>query len=69
MSVIIKEGTDKKEQFKLLCLIYELNGMVKSMSELVNYDDEYNNPLLEPLEEKMKQVMAAVETINEKISA
>lgn len=49
------------ENFKLVCLIFELNGMIKSMSELINHDEEYNNPMIESIEDKMKEIMGEVE--------
>lgn len=69
MSVIIKEGTEKMQQFKLICLIYELNGMVRSMSEMTNVDEQFDNPLIEPIENKMKEVISIIESTNEKTSA
>lgn len=49
------------DNLKLYCLIYELKGVVKSLSEMADQDENYNNPVIEVLEEKMKEVMGEVE--------
>jgi hypothetical protein len=49
------------ENLKLYCLIYELRGMVKSVSDLVDYDENYNNPMLENIEVKMKEIIQEIE--------
>jgi hypothetical protein len=49
------------ENLKLYCLIYELNGMVKSVSDLVDYDDNYNNPMIENIEVKMIEIIQEIE--------
>jgi hypothetical protein len=49
------------ENLKLYCLIYELRGMVKSVSELSDYDENYNNPMLENIEGKMIEIIQEIE--------
>jgi hypothetical protein len=49
------------ESFKLCCLIFELNGMIKSMSELINHDEQYQNPMIENIEDKMKEIIGEIE--------
>jgi ketol-acid reductoisomerase len=49
------------ENIKLYCLIYELKGMIKTMSELAEYDDNYQIPMIENVEEKMKEIMQQIE--------
>lgn len=49
------------ENVKLYCLLYELKGMVKTLSELTNYDDNYQIPMIETIEEKMKEIVDQIE--------
>jgi hypothetical protein len=49
------------DSIKLYCLIYELNGMVKSVSDLADYDDNYHNPMIENIEVKMKEIIQEIE--------
>jgi hypothetical protein len=49
------------ENLKLYCLIYELRGMVKSVSDLSDYDENYNNPIIENIEDKMKEIIQEIE--------
>jgi hypothetical protein len=49
------------DNIKLYCLIYELKGMVKSVSELADHDDNYHNPMIENIEDKMKEIIQEIE--------
>jgi F420-0:gamma-glutamyl ligase-like protein len=49
------------DNIKLYCLIYELKGMVKSASDLENHEDNYYNPMIENIEEKMKEIIQEIE--------
>jgi hypothetical protein len=49
------------ENLKLYCLIFELRGMVKSVSDLADYDENYNNPMIENIEDKMKEIIQEIE--------
>lgn len=50
------------ENVKLYCLIFELKGMVKTLSDLADHDENYQIPMIETIEEKMKEI---TEKINE----
>lgn len=52
------------ENVKLYCLIYELKGMVKTLSELANYDENYQIPMIETIEEKMKEITGEIDKTN-----
>lgn len=49
------------ENIKLYCLIYELKGMISSLSELGNYEENYNLPIVETIEVKMNQIINVIE--------
>jgi hypothetical protein len=49
------------ENFKLICLIYELKGMVKTLSDLADHDENYQIPMIENIEDKMKDIMQEIE--------
>jgi hypothetical protein len=49
------------ENTKLFCLVYELKGMVKTLSELANYDDNYQIPMIETIEDKMREITEEIE--------
>lgn len=49
---------------KLYLKIYELKGIVESLSELANHDEEYNNPIIEKIESKMEQIVEEIEKIS-----
>lgn len=51
------------ENVKLYCLIYELKGMVKTLSELADHDENYQIPMIETVEEKMKEIVQKLEEI------
>jgi hypothetical protein len=50
------------ENIKLYCLIYELKGMVKTMSELSEFDDNIPSSLVENLENKIREITTEIET-------
>ena len=43
------------DNMNLYCMIYELKGLIESMSEMAAHDDEYDNPLIERVEAKMNR--------------
>lgn len=49
------------ENIKLYGLIYELKGLIESMSEMAAHDDEYNNPLIDKVETKMNMIVIEIE--------
>ena len=49
------------EKMNLFLKIYELKGIIKSMVELASYDDEFNNPLIGEVEQKMREVIEIVD--------
>jgi hypothetical protein len=50
------------ENTKLFCLIYELKGMITSLSELAEYDENYQIPMIESVEDKMKLIIQEIES-------
>jgi hypothetical protein len=50
------------ENFKLFCLIYELKGMVTTLSDLADHDENYQIPMIENVEEKMKDIIKEIES-------
>jgi hypothetical protein len=46
---------------KLIAKIYELKGMVESLSELVNEDEQYNYPMIDRLESKMSELVSLLD--------
>lgn len=49
------------EEQNLYFKIYELKGLIESMSEMAAYDNEYDNPLIEKVETKMKEIVSEIE--------
>lgn len=49
------------ENLKLFCLIYELKGMISSLSEIGNYEENYDLPIVETIEGKMKEIINVIE--------
>lgn len=49
------------ENVKLYCLFYELKGMVKTLSDLADHDENYQIPMIETIEEKMKEIADQIE--------
>jgi hypothetical protein len=52
------------ENMKLYSLLFELKGMIKTLSELANYDENYQIPMIETIEEKMKEITQEIEKIH-----
>lgn len=50
------------ENIKLYCLIYELKGMVKGLSELSEMDETIPSSMVEMLENKIREVTTEIET-------
>jgi hypothetical protein len=46
---------------KLIAKIYELKGMIESLSELVNEDEQYNYPMIDRLESKMSELVSLLD--------
>lgn len=49
------------ENVKLYCLLYELKGMVKTLSDLADHDENYQIPMIETIEEKMNEIVDQIE--------
>ena len=49
------------EQINLYFKIYELKGLIESMSEIAANDSEYDNPLIEKVEGKMNEIIQTIE--------
>lgn len=45
------------DNLKLYCLIYELKGIVGSMSDMCQEDERFDNPLLYAVENKMSEII------------
>lgn len=50
------------EHIKLYCMIYELKGMVKGLSELSEMDETIPSSMVEMLENKMRDITTEIET-------
>lgn len=50
------------ENIKLYCLIYELKGMVKTMTDLSEIDDNIPSTMVENLENKIREITTEIET-------
>ncbi|USK56380.1 hypothetical protein LIS82_07880 [Cytobacillus solani] len=46
----------------VLYKIFELKGIISTLCELANQDEQYNYPMLENLESKINQLVNLVET-------
>jgi hypothetical protein len=46
---------------KLIAKIYELKGMIESLTELVNEDEQYNYPMIDRLESKMSELVSLLD--------
>ncbi|WP_256816713.1 hypothetical protein [Cytobacillus sp. Bac17] len=46
---------------KLCCMIYELKGMVDTMSELAESDGNYENPVIDRMAKKMNEITNLIE--------
>ncbi len=44
----------------LYYLIYELKGIVDSLGEVAQYDDEFHHPALDLVENKMNEIVQAI---------
>lgn len=53
-----------ENNLKLLFKIYELNGMVKTLSDLADHDENYQIPMIENIEVKMKDIIGEIEKIS-----
>lgn len=47
---------------QLIYKIFELKGIINTLSELANQDDQYNYPMLENLECKINELVKIIET-------
>lgn len=55
------------EDMKIYFLIYELKGIVESLQDFAEHDEEYYTPLNEKIEFKIEQLIKQIEA-NEKVS-
>jgi hypothetical protein len=46
---------------KVLAKIYELKGMIESLVELADYDEQYNYPMIEKLDSKMSELVSLLD--------
>ncbi|WP_197204150.1 hypothetical protein [Cytobacillus firmus] len=46
---------------KLYCMIYELKGMVDTMSDLAENDDNYDSPIIDRMAKKMDEITDLIE--------
>jgi hypothetical protein len=47
--------------FQAISKIYELKGIVESLVELADQDEQYNYPMIEKLESKLNDVIRSLE--------
>lgn len=47
--------------FQAISKIYELKGIVESLVELADQDEQYNYPMIEKLESKLNDVICSLE--------
>jgi hypothetical protein len=45
----------------LIAKIFELRGMIKSVVDLANGDEQYDYPMIESIESKINEITAALE--------
>lgn len=55
---------NRLENLKLYLLIYELKGMINTLSDFENYEENYQLPMIESLQDKMKEVIQEVEKVS-----
>lgn len=46
---------------KLINQIYELKGIVESLSLLAEFDENFNNPVIERIEVKLSEIVSGIE--------
>ncbi|WP_208592332.1 hypothetical protein [Gracilibacillus suaedae] len=49
------------ETQKLYCMIYELKGIVNSLSDAASYDEQFDNPLLENVQCQVNEIVNHIE--------
>jgi len=52
---------EPQQDMKLYLLIYELKGMIKSLSDFAAQDDSLNHFLIDSLEDKMREITIRIE--------
>lgn len=55
------------ETIKMYCLIHELKGIIESMQEFANYDEEFHTPLNNKLQEKMNELLKVLANEDEDV--
>lgn len=48
------------QNINLYCKIYELKGLISSLSCLASIDDSYDNPLIEQLDSTINEVLKEI---------
>ncbi|WP_157967873.1 hypothetical protein [Paraliobacillus sp. X-1268] len=49
------------ENMKMYLLIYELKGVIESLQEFAEHDEEYYTPLNEKIESKLENIIQEIE--------
>lgn len=52
------------ENIILYCKIYELKGMISSLQEMANEEQEYSLNMIDSIYDKMNEVIKIIETNN-----
>lgn len=52
-----------EQNVKFFCKIYELKGLINSLSCLASIDDTFDHPLLERLEETINETIREMEAL------
>lgn len=50
------------ENISLYCKIYELKGLISSLIDLSEEDERFYNPMIERMDNKMKEIVQEIET-------
>lgn len=50
-----------KPDLQVLMKIFELKGLIESLAELANYDEQYNYPMIEKMENKINEITESLE--------
>lgn len=49
------------ENMSMYFKIYELKGLIESMSEMAEHNNEFDNPLIDKAQTKMKEIIEEIE--------
>lgn len=47
----------------VICKIYELKGLIKSLSDISERDDDFQHPIIDSLQDTMKELIVIVEGV------